>query len=324
MDNTIYDCIIIGAGPAGLTSAIYLLRAGKNVLILEKSTIGGGIASTPMIENYPGCVRVSGEQLADNLFAQVTDFGGNLEVWEVKKIEEDGDHYKLVTDGPDFFAKTIIIATGTTWRRLGGPDFFAKTIIIATGTTWRRLGLPNEENLIGHGISFCVTCDGAFYKDQTVAIIGGGNTAVTNALELSEICKKLIVVQNLADLTGENILNEKLKAKENVEIIYNATVKELIGEDELKGIVINTPDGEKKIDVDGMFISIGLVPQTDFVKDSITLNKFNYIDAVENCNTNLKGVFVAGDVRNKAYHQITTATSDGTVAALEVQKYLDK
>ena len=303
MDNTIYDCIIIGAGPAGLTSAIYLLRAGKNVLILEKSTIGGGIASTPMIENYPGCARVSGEQLADNLFAQVTDFGGNLEVWEVKKIEEDGDHYKLVTDG---------------------PDFFAKTIIIATGTTWRRLGLPNEENLIGHGISFCVTCDGAFYKDQTVAIIGGGNTAVTNALELSDICKKLIVVQNLADLTGENILNEKLKAKENVEIIYNATVKELIGEDELKGIVINTPDGEKKIDVDGMFISIGLVPQTDFVKDSITLNKFNYIDAVENCNTNLKGVFVAGDVRNKAYHQITTATSDGTVAALEVQKYLDK
>jgi thioredoxin reductase (NADPH) len=303
MDNTIYDCIIIGAGPAGLTSAIYLLRAGKNVLILEKSTIGGGIASTPMIENYPGCARVSGEQLADNLFAQVTDFGGNLEVWEVKKIEEDGDHYKLVTDG---------------------PDFFAKTIIIATGTTWRRLGLPNEENLIGHGISFCVTCDGAFYKDQTVAIIGGGNTAVTNALELSEICKKLIVVQNLADLTGENILNEKLKAKENVEIIYNATVKELIGEDELKGIVINTPNGEKKIDVDGMFISIGLVPQTDFVKDSIALNKFNYIDAVENCNTNLKGVFVAGDVRNKAYHQITTATSDGTVAALEVQKYLDK
>lgn len=303
MDNTIYDCIIIGAGPAGLTSAIYLLRAGKKVLILEKSAIGGGIASTPMIENYPGCARISGEQLADNLFAQVTDFGGELEVWEVKKIEEDGDHYKLVTDG---------------------PDFFAKTIIIATGTTWRRLGLPNEENLIGHGISFCVTCDGAFYKDQTVAIIGGGNTAVTNALELSEICKKLIVVQNLADLTGENILNEKLKAKENVEIIYNATVKELIGEDELKGIVINTPDGEKKIDVDGMFISIGLVPQTDFVKDSITLNKFNYIDAVENCNTNIKGVFVAGDVRNKAYHQITTATSDGTVAALEVQKYLDK
>ena len=281
MDNTIYDCIIIGAGPAGLTSAIYLLRAGKKVLILEKSAIGGGIASTPMIENYPGCARISGEQLADNLFAQVTDFGGELEVWEVKKIEEDGDHYKLVTDG---------------------PDFFAKTIIIATGTTWRRLGLPNEENLIGHGISFCVTCDGAFYKDQTVAIIGGGNTAVTNALELSDICKKLIVVQNLADLTGENILNEKLKAKENVEIIYNATVKELIGEDELKGIVINTPD----------------------VKDSITLNKFNYIDAVENCNTNLKGVFVAGDVRNKAYHQITTATSDGTVAALEVQKYLDK
>lgn len=304
-NNDVYDTIIIGAGPAGLTSAIYLLRANKKVLILEKSTIGGGISSTPLIENYPGYVKISGEELADNLYNQVTNLGGELEVWEVSKISKDNDNdaWKLDTDG---------------------PSFYGKTVIIATGTQYRRLGLPNEENLIGHGISFCVTCDGAFYKDQTVAVIGGGNTAVTNALELSDICKKVYVIQNLPDLTSENILSEKLKAKDNVDITYNAVVKELVGDDELKQIKIveGKDEKEKTIDVDGMFISIGLVPVTDFVKDSVDLNKFKYIDATEDCNTNLKGVFVAGDVRNKAYHQITTSTSDGTVAALEVIKYL--
>ena len=302
-NNNVYDTIVIGAGPAGLTSAIYLLRANKKVLILEKSTIGGGISSTPLIENYPGYVRISGEDLADNLFNQVSNLGGELEVWEVSKISRDDDCWKLDTDG---------------------PSFYGKTVIIATGTKYRRLGLPREEDLIGHGICFCVTCDGAFFKDQTVAVIGGGNSAVTNALELSDICKKVYVIQNLSDLTSESILSEKLKAKENVDITYNAVVKELIGEDELKQIkIVEGEEGkERTIDVDGMFISIGLVPATDFVKDSVDLNKYNYIDATEDCNTNLDGVFVAGDVRNKAYHQITTSTSDGTVAALEVIKYL--
>lgn len=298
-----YDTIIIGAGPAGMTSAIYLLRAGKKVLLLEKSTIGGGITSTPLIENYPGHIKISGEELADNLYSQVTSLGGELEVWEVNKIEDKQDLKEIHTDG---------------------PTFYAKSVIVATGTKYRRLGLPKEEELIGHGISFCVTCDGAFYKDQTVAVIGGGNSAVTTALSLSEICKKVIVVQNLADLTAEKTLSDKLKKASNVEIICNAVVKELYGEKELEKIKIVINKEEKEIKLDGMFISIGLVPSSTFLKDYINLNKANYIDAGENCNTNVKGIFVAGDVRNKAYHQITTSTSDGTVAALEAINYLNK
>jgi thioredoxin reductase (NADPH) len=310
-EGTIDDSIIIGAGPAGLTAAVYLLRADKKVLLLEKATIGGGITSTPLIENYPGFVQISGEQLADSLYDQVSNLGGELEVWEATKIEED----KTKVDGK----KVWKISTD-------GPDFFGKTVIVATGTTYRKLGLPREEELIGHGISFCVTCDGAFYKDQVVGVIGGGNTAITNALELSEIAKKVIVIQNLPELTAEKVLVDKLLAKDNVEVIYNAGVKEYIGDEELKGIVIETgPEGkkeEKKIDLDGMFISIGLVPQTGFIKDFLELNKFNYIESGEDCNTNAEGIFVAGDVRNKAYHQITTSTSDGTIAALEAIKYL--
>ena len=307
-EKTIYDSIIIGAGPAGMTSAIYLLRAGMKVLILEKSTIGGGIASTPMIENYPGIANISGSDLADNMFEQVTSFGGELEVWEAMDIVEDGN-----IDG-----KKV-------WKiKTDGPDFFTKTIIIATGTKYRRLGLPKEEDFVGHGINFCVTCDGAFYKDQVVAVIGGGNSAVTNALELSGICKKVIMIQNLPELTCEKTLSERVENKDNIDVICNATVKELIGDTDLRQIKIQANGKEKTIDVDGMFLAIGLIPATDFIKSKVKLNKFNYIDATESCNTNLEGIFTAGDVRNKAYHQITTSTSDGTVAALEVKKYLEK
>lgn len=302
-EKTVYDTIIVGAGPAGLTAAIYLLRAGKKVLMLEKETIGGGIASTPKIENYPGFASISGENLADNLFEQVTNLGGELEVYEVINVEKK-DNSKVITVYTD------------------GPDFFANSIIIATGTKYRKLNLPNEENLIGHGISFCVTCDGAFYKDQVVAVIGGGNSAVTNALELSEICKKVIVVQNLSTLTAEETLVKSLNQKENVEIICNAVVTELIGNEELEAIKIKGESSEETIKLDGMFISIGRVPETEFIKEDIQLNKYNYVDSGEDCHTSKEGVFVAGDVRNKAYRQITTSTSDGTIAALEVVKYL--
>lgn len=306
-DIKIFDSIVIGAGPAGLTAAIYLLRDGKKTLILEKTAIGGGISSTPLIENYPGYLQISGEQLADTLFEQITKFGGELEVWEAQKIEE----YKLNN-------KEKI------WRiSTDGPYFYAKTIIIATGMTYRKLGLPNEENLIGHGISFCVTCDGAFYKGQTVGIIGGGNTAVTNAIELSDVCKEVIIIQNLPELTAEKILIDDLKRKDNIEIICNSIVKELIGEEELEKIVIKTNGKENIIKVDGIFESIGRSPESSFVKGLLDLNKYNFIDSNDNCDTNKKGIFVAGDVRNKTYQQITIAVSDGTIAALEAIKYLD-
>ena len=302
----IYDSIVIGAGPAGLTSAMYLLRADKKVLIIEKEAVGGGISSTPLIENYPGFIKISGEELADNLFEQVTNFGGELEVGEVKNIEKyNGDLnnnlFKISTDG---------------------PDFYAKAVIIATGTKYRKLNLPNEENLIGHGISFCVTCDGAFYKNQTVAVVGGGNTAVTTALKLADICKEVIVIQNLPELTAEKVLVNKLKEKNNVRVISNAKVTQLIGDTELEEIKISHDNVEENIKIEGMFESIGRLPETEFLKGVISLNSNNFIDSKENCNTNMEGVFVAGDVRNKAYRQITTSTADGTVAALEAIKYL--
>ncbi len=301
-NNSTYDVIIIGAGPAGLTSAIYLLRANKKVLILEKEAIGGGITSTPLIENYPGFINISGQQLASNLFEQVTNLDGELEVYEVSSIEKTSDNLiKIITDG---------------------PTYLSKSVIIATGTKYRTLNLPNEENLIGHGISFCVTCDGAFYRGQVVAVIGGGNSAITNALELSDICKQVIIIQNLPNLTAENTLLDRLNEKNNVRVICNAKVTELIGEKELEKIKIINDKNEETIKVDGMFVSVGRLPETDFVSGIINLNQDNFINSDDNCNTNIEGIFVAGDVRNKAYRQITTSTSDGTVAALEVIKYL--
>ena len=297
-----YDVIIVGCGPAGMTAAIYLARANKKVLIIEKETIGGQISSSPLVENYPGFTSISGSELANNLYEQVTNLGVEIELEEVSKIE-DGDVKRVITTD--------------------GETFEAKAIIIATGARYRLIGLKNEVDLIGNGIHFCVSCDGAFYKDKTVAVIGGGNSAIVNAISLSDICKKIYVIQNLEDLTCETALKEKITSKENVEIICNSVVTEITGEEELKGIVIKTKDKEKKIKLDGMFISIGLVPQSELVKDLLKLNKFNYIES-EDCVTKKEGIFVAGDCRDKMVRQLTTATNDGTLAALATIKYLNQ
>ena len=199
----------------------------------------------------------------------------------------------------------------------------AKAVIIATGSRYKLLGLKNEENLIGNGIHFCVACDGAFFKDKTVAVIGGGNSAVINAITLSDICKKVYVIQIIDKLTAESTLVEKLKEKENVEIILNAKVTELIGEDNLQAIKVNVLDDVKEIRLDGMFISIGLTPQSDFVKELLPINKYGYIES-NNCVTEKDGIFVAGDCRDKQIRQLTVATSDGTTAALNAIEYLNK
>lgn len=296
-----YDIIIIGCGPAGMTAGIYAARANKKVLIIEKETIGGQISSSPLVENYPGYKEISGSELANNMFEQVTALGVDVELDEVKKIE-----YGKI--------KKVITLDNV---------YESKVVIIATGSRYKLLGLKNEENLIGNGIHFCVACDGAFFKDKTVAVIGGGNSAVINAITLSDICKKVYVIQIIDKLTAESTLVEKLKDKENVEIILNAKVTELIGEDNLQAIKVNILNKVREIKLDGMFISIGLIPQSDFVKELLPINKYGYIES-NNCVTEKDGIFVAGDCRDKQIRQLTVATSDGTTAALDAIAYLNK
>ena len=299
----IYDIIIVGAGPAGLTAAIYALRSNKKVLVLEKETIGGQMSSSPLIENYPGFLSISGSELANNLYSQVLELGGEVELEEVLSIEF-GEIKTITTD-------------------MG--KYEARAIILATGAKYRKLGLEKEDEFIGKGISFCVACDGAFYRDKTVAVIGGGNSAVINAITLSDICEKVYVVQNLDKLSAEASLINKLNEKKNIEIIYNATVQEIIGDNNLNGIVISINNTEKrKLEIDGMFISIGLVPQNEFIKDTVTLDNYGYIKSDAECVTNIEGVFVAGDCKTKNVRQITTATADGSIAAINAVKYLNR
>ena len=295
-----YDVIIVGCGPAGMTSAIYAARSNKKVLILEKESIGGQMASSPLIENYPGFTSISGSALANNMFEQVDSLNVEFELEEVKEII-DGDIKKVVTDD---------------------NTYEAKSVIIATGSKYRLLGLENEENLIGNGIHFCTACDGFFFKDKVVAIIGGGNSAIINALTMSDICTKVYVIQNLPTLTCEGALENNLKEKNNVEVITNSTVKKIIGEDKLESIIITTDGIDSEITLDGMFISIGLTPQSEFVKNILKTNKYGYIES-NNCKTELPGIFVAGDCRDKAFRQVTISTSDGTVAATEAINYLN-
>lgn len=295
-----YDVIIVGCGPAGMTSAIYAARSNKKVLILEKETIGGQMASSPLIENYPGFTSISGSELANNMFEQVDSLNVEFELEEVKEII-DGDIKKVVTDD---------------------NTYETKSVIIATGSKYRLLGLENEENLIGNGIHFCTACDGIFFKDKVVAIIGGGNSAIINALTMSDICQKVYVIQNLPTLTCEGALENNLKEKNNVEVITNSTVKKIIGDDKLESIIITTNGKDTEITLDGMFISIGLTPQSEFVKNILKTNKFGYIES-NNCKTEIPGIFVAGDCRDKAFRQVTISTSDGTVAATEAINYLN-
>ena len=295
-----YDSIIIGAGPAGMTAAIYLARANKKVLIIEKETIGGQISSSPLVENYPGYEGISGSVLANNMYNQVDKLGVDIELDEVTDIIPGELHTVKTLDN----------------------EFKTRTVIIATGVKYRLLGLENEIELIGNGIHFCVSCDGAFYKGKHVAVIGGGNTGIINALALADMCEKVYLIQDKDKLTGEKILQDKLKQKDNVEVITNSGVSKIIGDDKLEKIIIKNGKKENEIIVDGMFISIGLMPQSDFLKGIIDLDKFNYAVSFDT-KTKIDGIFVAGDIRTKPFRQITTAVNDGTTSALYALEYLD-
>lgn len=299
-----YDIMIIGGGPAGLTAAVYACRANKNVIVLEKGTFGGQITYSPKVENIPGFISLTGNEFADKLVEQALALGAEIEPTEVYGVRDNGK------------VKTAITEDG---------DFEASAVIIATGAKHRLLGVENEENLIGNGISFCAVCDGAFCKDEEVAVIGGGNSALQEAILLSDIASKVYVVQNLDFLTGEKKLVDQLNAKENVEIITGSVVKSIVGDDELDCIYIEkTSDGTvRELPVKGMFIAIGLVPQNAVFADVIGLDQYGYADSDESCTTSTPGIFVAGDCRKKKIRQVATAASDGAVAALAACDYVD-
>ena len=299
----IYDIAIIGGGPAGLTASVYARRAGKSVVVIERDTFGGQITFSPKVENIPGFTSLSGNEFAEKLVDQALAQGVDFESAEVLSIE-DGE------------VKTVVTDSG---------NISARTVIIATGAKHRLLGVENEENLIGNGISFCAVCDGAFYEGKHVGVVGGGNSALQEALMLSEICEKVTIIQNLDFLTGEKSLQEQLEGKDNVEIILGVTVDAFIGENELKGVVIKDTDGAKAaIELDGLFIAIGLIPQNDRFAELLDLDSRGYVISGEECTTGKGGIFVAGDCRTKKIRQVTTAASDGAVAALAACDYLDK
>ena len=298
-----YDIIIIGAGPAGLTSAIYARRANKNVLVLEAKSYGGQIINTLDIENYPVEEHISGFEFATKLYNQAKNLGAEIVFEKVVDINDLGNEKEVVT-------------TKNTYK--------AKAIIIATGSENRKLGLPNEDELVGKGISYCATCDGAFYKKKTVAVVGGGNTALEDALYLSDIVEKVYLIHRRDEFRGEETTINHLKEKDNVEFIYNSNVTKLNANDRLESIEVTNKDGSTKtIEVSGLFVAVGRIPENQNFAKLVELDETGYVKAGEDCHTNVPGIFVAGDNRVKEIRQLVTATSDGAVAATAAVKYIN-
>ncbi len=299
-----YDVIVVGGGPAGLTAALYSLRAGKSVLIIEKENFGGQMTFSPKIENYPGFESISGNELASHMLDQVIAQGAELAYEEVTDIDAGGDIKTVTTDY---------------------DSYESLAVIIAAGVKHRLLGIQGEDDFIGNGISFCAVCDGAFYQDKHVLVIGGGNSALQEALLLSETSSKVTVVQNLDYLTGEKKLVDLIEEKNNIEVIYGHTVEAYIGEDTLAGVKIkDSKTGEiKELTADGVFLAIGLAPVNAAFKSAAALDERGYVVADSDCRASEDGIFVAGDCRAKKVRQIATAVSDGATAALEACAWVD-
>ena len=291
-----YDVIIVGAGPAGLTSGIYARRANKKVLILEANSYGGAIINTHAIDNFPTQPHINGFDFATKLYEQTKELGAEVKFEKVVEIE-DGKYKKVVTN------------KGT---------YETKAIILATGSDNRKLGLDKEKEFTGKGVSYCATCDGAFYKGKDVAVIGGGSTALDDAIYLQDIVNKVYLINRKDTFKDDNGFVNNLK--DNVEVIYNANITELLGEDKLTGIKLNN---ERTINIDGLFIAVGRVPENEKFASLINVDEKGYIIASEDCHTNIEGIYVAGDNRTKEIRQLTTAVSDGTVAAIEAIKYIN-
>lgn len=302
-----HDIIIVGGGPAGLTAAIYALRAGKTVLVIEKNGFGGQIAYSPKVENIPGTKMISGAAFADQLTDQTMALGADMELETVIRLEKTDSGFVVHTEE--------------------GGAYQGGAVILAPGVKHRMLGLEGEEDLIGNGISFCAVCDGAFYAGQEVAMIGGGNSALQEALLLSEVCSKVTVVQNLGDFTGEKKLSEALVKKDNVTVLFNTVVTAYESKDgQLRGLQLeNTQSGQRSsLRVDGAFLAVGLVPENKPFAEHARLNDWGYFDSGEDCRADTEGVFVAGDCRSKRIRQVVTASADGAIAATAACTYLDQ
>ena len=301
-----YDIIVVGGGPAGMTAALYALRNGKRVLVLEKNGFGGQIAYSPKVENYPGSLQLSGSELAEKMLDQILAQGAEVELEKAVFVDDRGDH------------KTV--------RTEEGGAYDCRALILAPGVKHRLLGLPGEEELIGSGISFCAVCDGDFYRDQTVCVAGGGNSALQEAILLADKCRQVILLQDLPEFTGEKRLQELLFRRPNVRARVNVRITGLVLEEgrliglETEDRITGQPIPEA---CDGLFVAVGLIPENEAFSGLAKLDDFGYFASDESCTTASPGVFVAGDCRSKRVRQVTTANADGAVAAIAACRYID-
>ena len=301
-----YDVIVAGGGPAGLTAALYALRNGKSVLVIEKEGFGGQITHSPRVENFPGTLCISGNELADQMLDQILAQGAELEVGNVISVSKDDGVFSVRTEE--------------------GGDYESKAVILATGVKHRMLGLPGETELVGEGISYCAVCDGDFYEGKSVCVAGGGNSALQEAILLAGKCREVTVLQDLPYLTGEAKLQEALFANGNVKAVTGVKITGLVSsEDGLSAVEIREEESgiTRRISCDGLFVAIGLIPENDAFADLAYLTDDGYFDSDETCVTATPGVFAAGDCRRKEIRQLTAAASDGASAALAACRYID-
>ena len=301
-----YDIIIVGGGTAGMTAALYALRNGKSVLVVEKNGFGGQITHSPKVENYPGIPSMSGNEFAEHLLDQIMAQGAEIEYGNVTRIEDTENGRSVSTEE--------------------GDTFNGRAVILATGVRHRMLGLEGEEELVGEGISFCAVCDGDFYADKPVCVAGGGNSALQEAVLLSEICSGVTILQDLPFLTGEQRLQDTLREKKNVRILTGVRITDLnkSGKSLIGVTVSHTETGiDELVPCDGLFVAVGLIPENDAFAHLADLDAIGYFDADERCQTKTPGIYVAGDCRQKGIRQLTTAAADGATAALAACRYLN-
>lgn len=302
--DKVFDVLIVGGGTAGLTAGMYAARAGKSALVVEKEMFGGQITYTHQVDNFPAAQGLSGVEYSMKLQEQAKSFGAELAMDEIKEI---------------VYGEDLILLKGA------ADEYRGKTLILATGLKHRRMGIEREESLVGSGISFCAVCDGAFFKGAEVAVYGGGNTALEDAIFLSDFCKKVTVIHRRDQFRGEEHLVNILKNKENVEFALNKTISKLIGDYAISGLTLKDKitGEEKDINVAGLFVAIGQMPDNKPFEDLVETDQSGFFDSNENCKTSKPNVFVAGDARSKSVRQLTTAAADGAVAAIAACNYVD-